>query len=233
MGDKMTNFERGWVEATQGAAYTDKQIYEEEYAKLKQKLSELEESIKNMAGSDKEDTQNKINELIKAIALKDANKAAFCADRDAIIESTEEILNPPTNFIKAVKTTYKNLTELVENLHKILKDLNDTNDKFEAYAQLIEANPKMYDRSSGKDNRKQWERFNTLRHEWFTLKLEAAESVLNTLKTNIPNDTTSDKMKSITMSSSQYAFYEELLTTRTANARSYNGLHANWYAKER
>lgn len=228
----MSDFERGWVEATQGAAYTDKQIYEEEYAKLKQKLSELEESIKNMTGADKEDTLNKINDLIKAIALKDANKAAFFAARNAIIESTEEILNPPTDFIKVVKETRKRVTKLVADLKKISDDLETTNNEFEKRGQLIENNPKMYDRSSGKDNRKQWQYFNA-RRDWFTERFEEAEAVLAALNTRIPTDMTSDKIKSIIMNNYQYDEYNAILNTRTDNARSYNRLLANWYAEDR
>ena len=232
MGDKMTDFEKGWIAAVQGAAYNDKLINEEEYNKLIERKKLLEESIINMTGEEKENTQNKINDIIKQIALKEANREAFNAQRDAIIESTEEILNPPTDFIKVVKETHERVTKLVADLKKISDDLETTNNKFEERGQLIENNPKMYDRSSGKDNRKQWQYFNT-RRDWFTERFEEAEAVLAALNTRIPTDMTSDKIKSIIMNSYQYDEYDAILNTRTHNARSENELRANWYAKER
>jgi hypothetical protein len=232
MGDKMTDFEKGWIAAVQGAAYNDKLINEEEYNKLIERKKLLEESIINMTGEEKENTQNKINDIIKQIALKEANREAFNAQRDAIIESTEEILNPLTVFIKAVKETRERVTKLVVDLKKISDDLETTNNKFEEYGQLIEDTPKMYDRSSGKDNRKQWQYFNT-RRVWFTERFEEAEAVLAALNTRILTDMTSDKIKSIIMNNYHYDEYDAILNTRTKNARSENELRANWYAEDR
>lgn len=233
MANEMTDCEKGWIAAVQGAAYNDKLIYKKEYDMLRERQILLEESIINMTGEEKEDTQNKINDIIKAIALKDANRETFNAQRDAIIESTKELLNPPTDFIKAVKETYKRVRELVGILKNISDDLETTNNKFKEYAQLIEANPEMYDRSSGKDNRKQWERFNLMRHQWFSERLEEANALLNKLSASIPNDATSNKIKSIIMNSSQCDEYDAILNTRTANAHSENKLRANWYVKDR
>ena len=232
MGDKMTDFEKGWIAAVQGAAYNDKLINEEEYNKLIERKKLLEESIINMTCEEKENTQNKINDIIKQIALKEANREAFNAQRDAIIESTEEILNPLTDFIKVVKETRERVTKLVADLKKISDDLETTNNEFEKRGQLIENNPKMYDRSSGKDNRKQWQYFNT-RRDWFTERFKEAEAVLAALNTHIPTDMTSDKIKSIIMNIYHYDEYDAILNTRTVNARSYNRLLANWYAEDR
>lgn len=231
----MTDFEKGWIAAVQDAAYNDKLINEEEYDKLIKRKRLLEESIINMTDEEKEDTQNKINDIIKAIALKEANRETFNAQRDAIIESTEELLNPPTDFIKAVKETRKRVHELVGILKNISDDLETTNNKFKEYAQLIEANPEMYDRSSGKDNRKQWQYFNT-RREWFAERFKEASDLLNKLTARIPTDMTSDKsykIKSIIMNSYQCDEYDAILNTRTNNARSENKLRAHWYAEDR
>jgi hypothetical protein len=119
MADKMTDYEKSCIAAVQGAAYNDKLIYKKEYDMLRERQRLLEESIINMTGEEKEDTQNKINDIIKVIALKDANRDAFDAQRDAIIESTEELLNPPTVFITAVKDTHKRISELVGILKNI------------------------------------------------------------------------------------------------------------------
>jgi len=235
MADEMTDFEKGWIAAVQDAAYNDKLINEEEYDKLIKRKRLLEESIINMTDEEKEDTQNKINDIIKAIALKEANRETFNAQRDAIIESTEELLNPPTDFIKAVKETRKRVHELVGILKNISDDLETTNNKFKEYAQLIEANPEMYDRSSGKDNRKQWQYFNT-RREWFAERFKEASDLLNKLTARIPTDMTSDKsykIKSIIMNSYQCDEYDAILNTRTNNARSENKLRAHWYAEDR
>jgi hypothetical protein len=232
MGDKMTAYEISWIAAVQGAAYNDKLINEEEYKKLIERKRLLEESIINMTGEEKEDTQNKINDIIKAIALKDANREAFNAARDAIIESTEEILSPPTVFIMAVKDTRKRVSELVDFLKNISDDLETTNNQFYEYGQLIDNKPNMYDRSAGKDNRKQWQYFNT-RREWFAERFEEAKAVLAALNTRIPTDMTSDKIKSIIMNSYQYDEYDAILNTRTNNARSENELRTRWYAEDR
>ena len=232
MGDEMTNFEKGWIAAVQGAAYNDKLINEEEYNKLIERKRLLEESIINMTGEEKGNTQNKINDIIKQIALKEANREAFNAQRDAIIESTEEILNPLTVFIKAVKETRERVSELVGILKKISDDLETTNNKFEEYGQLIEDTPKIYGRSAGKDNITQWRRFNTLRYR-FTEIFEEAEAVLVALNTRIPTDMTSDKIKSIIMNSYQCDEYDEILNTRTNNAHSENKLRTHWYAEDR
>jgi hypothetical protein len=217
MGDKMTDYEKSWIAAVQGAAYNDKLRNKEEYNKLIREKRVLEESI---------------NDVIKKIAIIEANREAFNAARDAIIESTEEILCPPTVFITALKETRKRVSELVGILKNISDDLETTNNKFEEYAQLIEANPKMYDRSSGKDNRKQWQYFNT-RREWFTERLEEANDLLNKLTARIPTDMTSDKIKSIIMNSYQYDEYDAILNTRTNNARSENELRTHWYVEDR
>jgi hypothetical protein len=232
MADKMTDYEIRCITAVQNAAYNDKLINEEEYNKLIERKRLLEESIINMTGEEKEDTQNKINDIIKKIAIIEANREAFNAARDAIIKNTEEILCPPTVFITAFKDTLKRVSELVDFLKKILDDLETTNNKFKEHGQLIEANPKMYDRSAGKDNRKQWQYFNT-RREWFTDIFEEAEAVLAALNTHIPTDMTSDKIKSIIMNSYQYDEYDAILNTRTNNARSENELRTRWYAEDR
>jgi len=228
----MTDFEKSWI-----AADNDKRIYKEEYDKLRERKRLLEESIINMTDEEKEDTQNKINDIIKKIALKEANRETFNAQRDAIIESTEKLLNPPTDFIKAVKDTRERVSELVGILKNISDDLETTNNKFKEYAQLIEANPEMYDRSSGKDNRKQWQYFNT-RREWFAERFKEASDLLNKLTARIPTDMKSDKIKSdkinsIIMNSYQYDEYDAILNTRTNNARSENKLRAHWYAEDR
>lgn len=48
--------------------------------------------------------------------------------------------------------------------------------------------------------------------------LEEATALLNRLKTHIPNDTTTDKIKSIKMSKYDHSLYEDTLKTRRNNA---------------
>jgi hypothetical protein len=90
----------------------------------------------------------------------------------------------------------------------------------------------MYDRSAGKNNRIQQQYFNT-RRKWFAERFEEANAILNKLTTSIPNDMTSDKIKSIIMQSHLYDKYNEILNTRTNNARSENKLRTHWYAEDR
>jgi DNA repair ATPase RecN len=216
MGDEMTDYEKSCIAAAQDAAYNDKRINEEEYDKLIREKKRLEESIKD---------------VIEKIAIMEANREAFNAVRDAIIESTEKILSPPTVFITAFTDTRERLRKLVGDLKKISDDLETTNKKFEDYGQLIEADPEMYDRSAGKNNRQDQQSFNRKR-KWFAKRLEEAIALLNKLTTSIPN-VTSDKIKSIIMHSNLYDEYDAILKIRTDIALSENKLRTHWYVEAR